>query len=197
VTSGSEVWWNHSPQSELYQGDVIAALPFWTLAAKIAYLEKRTVSDKVATLEGFKEFLVESDAPALDSQGFFRFSGRGRFSPAIILTHDCEFDKRRKNTRAQVARLGDVEELSEEERFKVINQGSYSKLVPPNVPNLDRTLFVDFRIQITLDTRLLESKMKYASLSEFGRERLRAGLVYYYLRKDPPADFLKTRVEDL
>jgi hypothetical protein len=140
VVSGSEVWWADAPKTELYQGDIIAALPFWTLAAKIDFLDKKTASDKVAVLEGTKEFLVESGSPTIDSQGFFRFLGRARFAPAIILTHDCEFDKRRKNTRAQVARLGDVEDLSQDERFKVMNQGSYSKLVLPNVPSLDRTL---------------------------------------------------------
>jgi hypothetical protein len=74
---------------------------------------------------------------------------------------NCEFDnKKNKSVRAQIARLGDIDDLNPEEKTKVMNQRSYSKLVLPNVSTLCKTLFVDFRIQITLDTRLPGSKAK-------------------------------------
>jgi hypothetical protein len=189
LTPESAVWWTEAPQRELWQGDIIADLPFWTITRETVFLEKRTVATRS---EGSKEFLVDCEAPKQDSQGFFRFLGRARYAPGIILTHDCELDKNRKTRRLQVVRLGDVEDLSTEERHKVMNQASYSKLVLPEVPTLDRTMFVDFQIQITLDTRLVESKPKLASLSEFGRRRLRVGLLYYFLRKAPPEEFVAT-----
>jgi hypothetical protein len=90
----------------------------------------------------------------------------------------------------QIARLGDIDDLNSNEKAQVMNQRSYSKMVLPNVPTLGKTLYVDFRVQITLDSRLLQTRTKIASLSEFGQRRLRVGLLYYYLRKEPPAEFL-------
>ena len=181
-------WWAERPQVEFYQGDIITDLPFWTLTSDLRFLQKRTIATKD---EGPLDVSVESTSPHLDKSDFFHFLGRGKFAPGIMLTHDCEFDnKKNKSVRAQIARLGDIDDLNAEERTKVMNQRSYSKLVLPNVPILNKTLYVDFRIQITLDTRLLMSKPKVASLSDYGRGRLRVGLIYYYLRKEPPPDFV-------
>lgn len=189
MTPDRVTWWAESPQTELYQGDIVADLPFWTITPESIFLEKRTIATKN---EGPKDCLIETNSLKADSQGFFQFLGRARFAPAIVLTHDCEFDKkRRKAPRVQLARLGDIDGLSPQERSQVMNQGSYSKLVLPNVPNLGKTLYVDFHIQITLDTRLVESKTKIASLSDFGRQRLRVGIIYYYLRKSPPPEFVE------
>jgi hypothetical protein len=180
-------WWAGEPQSEFYQGDIIRDLPFWTITPELKFLQKRTIATKE---EGPLDVLFESESPHLDRNEFFHFLGRGRYAPGIMLTHDCEFDnKRDKSVRAQIARLGDIDDLNPEEKTKVVNQRSYSKLVLPSVPTLGKTLYVDFRIQITLDTRLLAKKPKIASLSDYGRGRLRVGLIYYYLRKEPPPDF--------
>jgi len=181
-------WWAGQPQTEFYQGDIITDLPFWTITPDLKFLQKRTIATKE---EGSLDVRLESESPQFDTNKFFYFLGRGKSAPGIILTHDCEFDnKRNKSVRAQVARLGDVDDLNPDEKTKVMNQRSYSKLVLPSVPTLGMTLYVDFRIQITLDTRLISSKSKIASLSDYGRARLRVGLIYYYFRKEPPADFV-------
>jgi hypothetical protein len=178
------------PKSNCTRATLFRTCPFGqsTVTKDLAFLEKRTVPTKS---EGSRVFHSESASPKFDSEGFFYFLGRARFAHGIILTHDCEFDKDRRGLRAQVARLGAVDDLKPDERTQVMNQGSYSKMVLPNVPTLGSTLYVDFRTQITLDTRLINSKRKIASLSEFGRQRLRVGLIYYFLRKEPPDEFVQ------
>lgn len=168
-------WWAEGPKPELSQGDVVIDLPFWVPLNDLQCVEKKALPAPRPPA------WLETTGLTPDAEGFFNFIARGRIAPGVVLSHDCELDKQRKNRRVQVALVSDIEKLSTDEKQAVMGQGKWSRLVLPDVPELG-TCYADLLIQVTLDRRIIDARRRLASMSEEGAERLRAQIIAYFTR---------------
>ena len=174
-------WWADELKPELSKGDVVASLPFWVPLNDLQCVEKKALPAPRPPA------WLETKGLVPDAQGFFYFIARGRIAPGIILSHDCELDKARRNRRVQVALLADPEKLSSEERQAVLGQGKWAHLVLPSIPELG-TFYADLLIQVTLDRKVIDGRKRIASMSDLGAERLRAQIVAYFTRLEEDND---------
>lgn len=174
MSEEAERWWEPNVKPDLSQGDVVLSLPFWVPLPADPPLEK-------VTLKGGRTVWNEAQSASLDENGIFHLLGRARLAPGIVLTHDCEIDKKRKNNRIQVAILLTLDRLNASERAVVMGQGKYAHMVLPDIPVIG-TRYVDFQVQVTLDRRVIDARPRTASMSDQAVQRLRAQLVAYFLR---------------
>jgi hypothetical protein len=182
-------WWLPELNPSLSQGDIIRVLPVWIPAPSLIALDKRTFpihSDEPTSAQK-RTAWVESAEPKIDDSGFGHYLARTRLHVAIVLTHDCQLDKDTKRARIQLAATADVDGLNAEERTKVMNQGSLSKLVLPDVPLLGSTYYADLRILFTVDKRLIVNSMRAASMTEEAKFRLQTQIVAYFTDRQMPA----------
>src|SRR5260370_41219934 len=101
-------WWAPNVKSELSQGDIVLALPFWVPLPSSPSLEK-------VTIPGGHSVWAESQNVNVDKDGIFHLLGRARLAPGVVLTHDCEIDKKRRNNRIQVAIVLPLDRLNASE----------------------------------------------------------------------------------
>src|SRR5208337_817210 len=114
---------------DLSQGDIIVGLPFWVPLSSSPPLEKVTIS-------GGRTVWAESQAVNPDREGIFHLLGRARLAPGVVLTHDCEIDKKRRNKRVQVAIVLPLDRLNASERAVIMAQGKYAHMVLPDIPEI-------------------------------------------------------------
>jgi len=170
-------WWESNLKPDLSQGDVVLDLPFWAPLPSNPPLQKETIP-------GGRTVWTEVDAPRVDDDGIYYLLARTRRAPGVILTHDCEIDKKRRSSRIQVAILLPLERLHASEKAAVIGQGKYAHLVLPDVPEIG-IHYLDFQVQVTLDRRIIDGQRRIASMADAGIKRLGAQLVAYFLRLSP------------
>lgn len=171
----AQEWWAEELKPELSQGDVVSDLPFWVPLNDLQCVEKKALPAPRPPA------WLETTSLTPDAEGFFNFIARGRIAPGVVLSHDCELDKKRRNRRVQVALVSDIEKLSTDEKQVVMGQGRWSRLVLPGVPEFG-TCYADLLIQVTLDRKIIDTRRRIASMSEQGGERLRAQIVAYFAR---------------
>jgi hypothetical protein len=93
--------------------------------------------------------------------------GRGRVGAVIVLSHDCELDKKESRKRVVVAPLTAVATLPEAERAAVIAQCKHSRMVLPGVPSLG-WCYADLRLTAAIDRDFIDLEKRLVSLSELG-----------------------------
>ena len=85
----AERWWEPNVKPDLSQGDIVLGLPFWVPLPSSSPLEKVTIS-------GGRTLWAENQVVKPDSDGIFYLLGRARLASGVVLTHDCEIDKKEK-----------------------------------------------------------------------------------------------------
>jgi len=172
-------WWLPDLNPELSQGDIVKDLPVWIASPSLVFLgDKRTVS-------GGQTGWRELSEPQSDDQGFAHLLVRARPYISIVLTHDCQLDKKKRPTRVQLAATSDIASLSGGERMVVMNQRSLSQLVLPDVPQFG-TRYADMHIIFTVDKRLIAEPMRVASMTEDAKIRLQNQLIAYFADRQRP-----------
>jgi hypothetical protein len=172
-----EAWWCDTLKAQLSQGDILQKVPFWSIRSPIGYLEKRTQKEN-------RVVWVEVVEPSTDGHGNVHVLTRARVAYGLVLNHDCDLDKEKRQRRVQLAMLADLDGLNKDEREKVLESRVYHRFVLPDVPQLGKTLYADLRAIVTVDRELADGCDRIASLSEEGAERLRAQIVAFFTRLD-------------
>lgn len=107
---------------------------------------------------------------------------RSRLSHGIVLSHDCELDKEKRRGRVHIAMLKEVASLNSDEQEKVLGSYSHSRMVLPDLPKTNRTMYADLRAIVTVDRELLDACGRVASLSDAWVKRLQAQIVAFFTR---------------
>ena len=181
-------WWLPELNPSLSQGDIIRVLPVWIPAPALVSLEKRTFPNhpEHPTPAEKRTAWAESLESETDDSGYGHYLARARSYVAIVLTHDCQLDKKKtKRARVQLAATADLDGLNAEERTKVINQGTLAQLILPDIPQVG-TYYADLRIIFTVDKGLIIDSMRTASMSEKAKVRLQNQIIAYFTDRQRP-----------
>lgn len=168
-------WWAPQIKSELSQGDILSPVLIGSSAVPETYLVKRQ-------FRGGEQAWSPSSNWQPDGNGKGSFLGKGRIIHGIVVSHDCELDKKRRSARVLVAPISSLEKLLPEESQPIIEQTSYSKMPLPDIPQLGN-YYVDLNCLMWLDREIVDRIKRIASMSEDGVTRLHAQLFGFFTRK--------------
>lgn len=175
---GDTSWWAPHLRSELSQGDVLSPVLIGAAQSPITYLKKGSVQ------KGGVQPWIHSQTFTPDSDGLGNFLGRGRVNHALIVSHDCEIDKPRRESRILIVPVSPLTSLTDAvHRQKVAEQKSFSLIPLPGVPNLG-DCYADFRLLMWAHKKLIEDAGKrVASMTDDAVIRLQAQLIGFFTRR--------------
>ncbi len=168
-------WWAPQIKPELSQGDVLSPVLIGSPAVPETFLSNRHV-------KGGELGWFPSSNWQPDGNGRGSFLGKGRIIHGIVVSHDCELDKKRRGARVLVAPISSLEKLSPVHSQPIIEQKSYSKMPLPGIPQLG-DYYVDLNCLMWLDREIVDRVKRIASMSEDGVTRLHAQLFGFFTRK--------------
>lgn len=175
-----ESWWADKVHESLSQGDIIAELPFLLPTSPVKYLRHETLSKG-------RSGWSESTDPVKLKDGRVQIIGLGRLQPAIVLSHDCELDKKRETPRVILAAVSPISSVAAAAQAVILQQGHRAYMPLPDIPGMG-TCMVNFRAVVALDRALVEKSARIASMTEETKKRLQAQLVEFFLRLRPELD---------
>lgn len=170
----SAQWWQNTLRSDLSQGDLLEGIPFVLAPMPVRYMKKQTVKTYgdgwFASLEPFK-----------DSGGRTVLLAAGAVTTGIVLSHDCESDKREFSKTLILARVEPITTAPPEHRQGIIDQQSTPRMFLPGVPGLG-DCYANFRTVATVDREVIKGAKRIASMADEARTLLAARLVEFFVR---------------
>lgn len=171
-----DAWVTEDLAAQLSQGDILNLLPFSTLIVPVIPLVPLTASKG---RQGWEQRSFEQQ-----SGKEYQFISKGKYLPAIILSHDCELDKARG--RVLVAPIALLNTLSKEQHEKILLQEHFALMPVPDVPTLG-ICYVDLRSIASVDSKIVSGCARLASMTVQGKNRLQAQLVGFFTRLALPS----------
>lgn len=141
---------------------------------------------KSMTLKGGRPGWEEVVAPVLrqiDQRKYFL--ANGDVLPGIVISHDCDLDKPRENSKVLLAPIASLETLDPATRFTVLEQKHLALLPLPLIPEIGDS-YADLRLVTSVPRDLVLEPERLASMNEGGLDRLHAQLFKFIMRKQPP-----------
>lgn len=169
-------WWSPNLKSALSQGDVLSPILIGSSSTPPTYLSKQ--NSKGGLLWG----PTIEWRPEGDQTGYFL--ARGRVIHGIVISHDCEIDKKTKRSRILVAPISQISKVQDEtSRQAILEQRRYALMPLPEIPNLG-DYYADFRLLTVVDRTNADQSIRLASMSEDGVLRLQAQLIAFFTRRN-------------
>lgn len=181
-----KAWWADTLEEDLSQGDIVEEL----------YIS-RPVVPRVRLVKQTGKRGVETWAPADNwkpsRDGHAYALARGRFGPAVVVSHSCDLDKASEHRdeasiRRELVLVAPVRLLSgisdPEDREHIASQGDYHAMGLLGVPGLGDA-YADLRQIMTFERGELEDATRLASMTPVGVLQLQARLAVFFLRADP------------
>ena len=141
---------------------------------------------KSLTLKGGRPGWEEVAAPVLrpiDQRKYFL--ANGDLLPGIVISHDCDLDKPRENSKVLLAPIASLETLDPATRFTVLEQKHLALLPLPAIPEIGDS-YADLRLVTSVPRDLVPDSERLSSMNENSLERLYAQLFKFIMRKQPP-----------
>jgi hypothetical protein len=160
------------PKSEISQGDILEVAPNIFLAPPLTALYRSENGLHRSEVEPFSSFDNEG-------QNIIAMCKRTK---AIVLTHDCEIDKKQV-TRWQLCPVVPLSRLKPENQDRVKRNRIYSMFyLPRHADILSFDSFVDFSQISTVGSEFINDGKRIVSLSDVGRRGLYAQFVRWLTR---------------
>jgi hypothetical protein len=174
-------------RAEVSQGDIYKAVPSVFIPSRpITAVRRETVG-------GGKQALMPYTEDGPPPAGGFQWELRdtpvvsdGRLALAILLTHDCEIDKKGRDDLRLVALIRPWASISESaaSNIRLGNRRRFFYLAPQlDGPALDES-YVDFRRITTVRGSALPEAHRVLSLSDAMRDALREAFIRYVTRAE-------------
>lgn len=173
-------WWLDRIKSELSQGDVLTNVPISSLTNPPQFLAGAALGKGVSG-KGW----VETPQIKTDGDGLGHALARARIGTVIVISHDCEIDKKDAQP-VVVAVLRSTDTLNGAERSKVMTQRSLRAMPLPDVPKLGEH-YVDLRFMCSMPKGVLMKCDRVASMTDEAVLRLQAQVLGFVCRLDPEA----------
>jgi hypothetical protein len=167
--------WADQLRSDLSQGDLISEVPHGAPAAADRFLERGP------TLKGgIAQWLETSEwKPDGDNRG--HFLALGRRPKVLVLSHDCEIDKK-ASLPVLVAPVLPIELLGAEQRQSVVDGRRYAFFYLAHLGESGSESYVDFRAMAFLPRKVLDEAHREQSMTDVAVEDLQYQLVAFLTR---------------
>ena len=161
-----------SPRGEISQGDILELLPHVYLDKPLLALAKETETILRCSGEPFPHF---------DDKNGQQIVASCKRQRAILLSHDCEIDK--KHVKGWLTcPVVPLVSLAPENRDRVKRNRIYAMLYLPRYRDVVHESFVDFNQITTLDAGYIKTATRLVSLSDMGRRALYAQFIRWLTR---------------
>ena len=173
-----ESFWADEVSAELSQGDLLTGV--WvggSVSPRKALHRGQTGAKGVQNWQ-------ESEWKA-DANGIGHYLARGRDVPVLVISQDCEMDKRGGAVPVLVAPIFPMSVIQTEAiRDKVRSGDRFAFLYLPNVSGAEDEGYVDLRMTHYVVRPLIDAGSQIKSASEYGRRELVSKIIAFYTRKD-------------
>ena len=166
------ILWASELRAELSQGDLISETPLGAAVAADKYLRRGNTQ-----AGGFAPWL-ETPEWKPDNDGRGHFLAIGRRPKLLVLSHDCEIDKK-ATLPVLVAPAYPLAQLNPEHRETARKGERYAF-----VPLADLDSYVDLRSTAYVPRKVLAAATRERSMTDDGVEDLRLRLVAFFTRID-------------
>ena len=179
-------WWlpELNPKG-LSQGDVLRALVSGTAPMPFRSLRSQM-------LRGGKSGWAES-VWTPDHQGVGHYLASGKLVPCLVVSHSCELDDPKEDSRVLIAPTKLLSDFNENDREIVLNQLNIPLIPLQDIPGL-QDCCADLRNIQSLRRALVDSTERVVSMSETALKNLQAHLVSFFTRITVPPDEIKSEI---
>jgi hypothetical protein len=176
-------WWKPAPDDRLNQGDIIADVPFSTLAFPEQYLKLQTFKGGAT---GY--VLSEKAVPSVDNTS--PMLARGRVARVVVISHSCDIDKSindenkadgRPNEKILVAPVMPLSVLAPNQHAHILSRGNVRFMPLPDVQGVG-DCFADLKNISSVFSAHLPVEKRIAVMSDEVLPFLHMHLVGYFTR---------------